>query len=119
MAIRTFEKQPEGISGLKPLFELTRAVAAAGHLEDIYNAALTCLRDSLGVQKSSILRFDPDGVMRFKSWLNLSPQYRVAVEGHSPWTPTTKNPEPVLVSDVREEESLAGLRPAIEAEGIR
>lgn len=119
MPTQTYEKQPNDIAGLRPLFELTRAVSAAGRLEEVYDAALACLRDSLGVRKSSILRFDPDDVMRFKSWLNLSPEYRLAVEGHSPWTPSTRDPEPVLVADVREDAALAGLRPAIEAEGIR
>ena len=57
--------------------------------------------------------------MRFKAWLDLSPEYRQAVEGHTPWTPETKEPQPVLVSDVREEPSLEHLCPAIEAEGIR
>jgi len=101
------------------LFDLTRAIAASRTPDDIYNAALDCLRDCLAVDKSSILLFDPDGVMRFKAWHNLSDEYRAAVEGHTPWTPETKDPEPVLVPDVREEPSLAHLCAAIEAEGIR
>ena len=57
-----------------PLFDLTRAIAGSRTPDDIYNAALNCLRDA---------------VMRFKAWLDLSPEYRQAVEGHSPWTPET------------------------------
>jgi PAS domain S-box-containing protein len=57
--------------------------------------------------------------MRFKASLDLSPEYRRAVEGHSPWERNTRDPEPVLVNDVRIEPSLSSLRQVIEAEGIR
>lgn len=30
----------------------------------------------------------------------LSEDYRRAVEGHTPWTPSTPDPEPILVPDV-------------------
>jgi hypothetical protein len=98
--------QPDDAVSPYPLFDLTLAVARSRTPDDIYNAALECLRDSLAVEKASILLFDPDAVMRFKAWLNLSPEYRDAVEGHTPWTPETKDPQPVLVADVREEPSL-------------
>ncbi|MGE0685774.1 MAG: PAS domain S-box protein [Dehalococcoidia bacterium] len=103
---------------LASIFELTRSVANARRTEDIYEASLLCLRESLNVEKSSILIFDPDGVMRFKAWLNLSAPYRSAVEGHSPWNRDTKEAQPVLVPDVRNEASLAPLRQTIESEGI-
>ena len=101
------------------IYELTRNVAAATGIEEIYDAALTCLGASLGVTKSSILLFDEAGVMRFRAWRNLSDGYRAAVDGHSPWAPDTLNPEPVTVADVRLDDSLAQLRPTIEGEGIR
>jgi PAS domain S-box-containing protein len=113
--------QPERSSSdaLASIFALTHAVANAGRSEEIYEASLLCLRDSLGVEKSSVLLFDPDGVMRFKAALGLSPEYRRAVEGHSPWDRDTRDAQPVLVSDVREEPSLAALCEVIESEGIR
>jgi PAS domain S-box-containing protein len=110
---------PEAEVSPYPLFDLTRAIAGSRTPDDIYSAALNCLRDCLAVSKASILLFDPDAVMRFKAWLDLSPEYRQAVEGHTPWTPETKDPQPVLVADVREEPSLEHLCAAIEAEGIR
>jgi PAS domain S-box-containing protein len=113
--------QPDRTTCLRPepLHRLTQAIAKADAVEAIYTAALLCLRESLGVSRSSVLLFDPDGVMRFKAWSGLSEGYRTAVEGHSPWSPDTTDPEPVLVEDVRSETSLAGLRPTIEREGIR
>ena len=71
----------------RPLFELTRAVAAATSLDEIYGAALDCLTAALAVSKSSILLFDDGGVMRFRAWRDLSGEYRAAVDGHSPWRP--------------------------------
>src|SRR5262245_55930271 len=117
----TLTPRPEqsGSDHLASIFELTRAVAGAARPEEIYEAALLCLRDSLGIEKSSVLLFDPDGVMRFKAWLDLSLEYRRAVEGHSPWSRDTIDAQPVLVSDVRSEPTLASLRETIEGEGIR
>ncbi|HEX6032732.1 MAG TPA: PAS domain S-box protein, partial [Tepidiformaceae bacterium] len=101
------------------LFELTQSVSAARSLDEIHDVALTALQAALGVDRSSVLLFDPDGFLRFKAWRNLSPAYLEAVEGHSPWSPDTRDPQPILVPDVREELSLAPLADAIQAEGIR
>jgi PAS domain S-box-containing protein len=57
--------------------------------------------------------------MRFVAWEGLSEGYRQAVEGHSPWTRETEDPQPVLVEDVRDEPGLAALEQVIEDEGIR
>ena len=66
----------------------------------------------------SILLFDADGVMRFKAYRWLSDAYRRAVEGHTPWTPDSPEPQPIVVADVRADDSLAAYRPVLEAEGI-
>lgn len=102
-----------------PLYELTLAVAAAREPQEIFEAALDCLQRSLGVERSSLLLFDGDGVMRFVAWRNLSEAYRRAVDGHSPWKSTTVDATPVFVEDVQCEASLAALRSTIEGEGIR
>ncbi len=102
-----------------PLYDLTRAVVAARHPDDVCEAALTCLSRSLGVTRASVLLFDREGVMRFNAWRGLSDGYRAAVDGHSPWTRDTTDAQPVLVPDVRTDPSLAGLRDTIEGEGIR
>ncbi|HYM14557.1 MAG TPA: GAF domain-containing protein [Dehalococcoidia bacterium] len=102
-----------------PLYELTLAVAAATEPQAVCEAALSCLQESLGVTRSSVLLLDEGGVMRFKAWRNLSERYRQSVEGHSPWSPSSTDAEPVLVSDVRLDPGLASLSEAIENEGIR
>ena len=97
---------------------LTRAISKARSLEEIYTAALDSLADSLGVERSSVLLFDPDGVMRFKASRRLSGEYRRAVEGHTPWTADTRDPEPIVVRDVTEDAGLAPHLAIIRAEGI-
>jgi PAS domain S-box-containing protein len=109
----------ERVDQLESLSRLANAVARAGSLDDAYAAALDCLALTLSSDRASVLLFDPDGVLRFKAWRGLSDGYREATEGHTPWSPDTRNPRPVLVSDVSEEPSLAELRPVIEGEGIR
>jgi PAS domain S-box-containing protein len=102
-----------------PLYHLTLAVAAATRPDDIVEAAITCLHEAIGVDRSSVLLFDKEGVMRFRAWRNLSDAYRSAVDGHSPWSRDTTDATPVLVEDVRTDPSLAALRDTIEGEGIR
>jgi len=97
---------------------LTSAISRTQQVEAIYEAALDALRDGLGVHRASILLFDADHVMRFKAWRGLSESYRRAVEGHTPWTPTTREPQPIVVSDVSVDPSLAPFLPTIQAEGI-
>jgi signal transduction histidine kinase/CheY-like chemotaxis protein len=98
--------------------KLTQAISQTRTVEEIYAIALDTLAEGLGVSRSSILLFDEGGIMRFAAWRNLSERYRNAVEGHTPGRPDTSNPEPLVVTDVKLEPSLAGLLPTIEAEGI-
>jgi len=109
---------PTATSPLSVCLQLTHAINRSDHLEEIYEAALDALECGLGVEKASILLFDPDGVMRFKAWRNVSDDYRHAVEGHTPWAPGTKGAEPLVVADVAEDDRLVSLFPVISAERI-
>ncbi len=109
----------ERINQLQTIYQLTDAVSRAEEIEDIYQVALDALQRALKIERASILLFDSDGVMRFKAWRGLSDEYRKAVAGHTPWSPDEKNPRPVLVPNVEQEESLAALRETILGEGIR
>jgi len=104
---------------LKALYRLTSALTRASALADVYEEALTSLYQGLEADRSSVLLFDPDGVLRFKAWRGLSDPYRRAVEGHSPWSRDTKDPAPILVPDVLEDEPLRPFRDTITGEGIR
>ena len=73
---------------------------------------------ALGCERASILLFDHSGVMKFVAWRGLSDRYRQAVEGHSPWTRETKNPEPISLGDIDSAELDSSLKATVKAEGI-
>jgi len=100
------------------LSRLSGAIAKATALTDMYDAALDALRDGLGLERSSILVFDADGVMRFVAWRGLSDRYRAAVEGHSPWRPDSPDPQPVCVPDVTADPQLEAFGATFATEGI-
>jgi PAS domain S-box-containing protein len=97
---------------------LTRAISRTRTVEEIYTIALDALALGLDVSRSSIQLFDTDGVMRFKAWRGLSDRYRASVEGQTPWTHDTPDPDSLLVPDVAHEPSLAAFLPALRDEGI-
>ena len=97
---------------------LTRAISKSRTVEEIYAAALDALSAGLGIHRASILLFDPDGTMRFKAYRGISESYRRAVEGHTPWTPDTRDPEPIIVPDVTKDPALHAFQPAFAAESI-
>jgi signal transduction histidine kinase len=113
------ETLQQRLNHLQALYQLTAALSQASALDEIYAAALAGLHHALGIERASILLFDPDGVMRFKAWRGLSDNYRHTTEGHTPWSPDTKDPPPVLVADVDNEPTLASLRSVIRGEGIQ
>jgi signal transduction histidine kinase len=91
---------------LEQLYQFAQAAAAADRIDVVHEAALAAVERALGTDRSSILVLDNDRVMRFKAWHGLSPEYRTAVDGHSPWKPDAVDPSPVLVPDVAAEPSL-------------
>jgi PAS domain S-box-containing protein len=101
------------------VYALTRAVAEARDVEDIFEAALTCLGASVGTSRLSILLFGEDDRMHFVASRGLSADYQAAVDGHSPWARDALSPGPILVADLDRDDSLAALREVIAAEGIR
>ncbi len=98
---------------------LMERVAEATSLPEVYSCALTCLQDTLEVERSSLLVFDEHKVMRFVAWTGLSDRYRAAVDGHSPWEPHDTDATPVLVRDVRTDPGSADYRALMESEDIR
>jgi PAS domain S-box-containing protein len=56
--------------------------------------------------------------MRFAAWRGLSERYRAAVDGHSPWSPHERNPEPVCLGNVESADLPAPLKAALRQEAI-
>lgn len=111
-ALQTRARQQEA------LYQLADQLQRAKSLDDIFNAALDAIMDAVQCDRASILLYDDGGVMRFVSWRDLSDAYRRATEGHSPWTPDEKNPQPISMDDVAAADLEAHLRATIQAEGI-
>jgi PAS domain S-box-containing protein len=101
------------------LYEFSRRYQNTKILAEIYEAALDAILRALRCDRASILLYDQQHVMRFVAWRGLSGKYRKAVEGHSPWKPDAKNPQPVYVTDVDRADISKSLRSTIGSEGIR
>jgi PAS domain S-box-containing protein len=108
----------EAVQRLEALYRLADGVGRAKDLTAVCEAAVEAVI-AIGATRASLLLFDDAGVMRFRAWRNLSSEYRAAVEGHSPWSRDSSDPQPIVVDDVTTEPALASLRDVIAAEGIR
>jgi signal transduction histidine kinase len=113
-----YEAERRARAEIALLYRLTDTANRADTLDQVFGAALDGIADALGVERASVLLLESDGVMRFRAWRGLSDEYRVAVEGHSPWRPDDRNPQPILCEDVREDGRLFKLRPTLDREGI-
>ena len=116
--VRLRSRRDPGGSALAVCARLTEAIGRMEQVEDIYEAALDALADGLNVQRASVLLFDADGQLRFKAWRGLSESYRQTVEGHTAWPRHARGVQPIVVSDVRDDPSLAPYLPAIQGEQI-
>src|SRR4051794_3812999 len=89
------EALPSRVDELSALYRLTDRLYRAHAAPEVYEAALGAILAALGCSRASILLFDAEGVMRFVASRGLSETYRNAVEGHSPWRPGDKDPQPI------------------------
>jgi PAS domain S-box-containing protein len=100
------------------LYHFAKSVVSAERVEDVFEAALDSIEGALGTKRGAILLYDEGQVMRFRAWRQLSDEYRGAVEGHSPWTPDTVAPQPVVIANVEHEPSLQAFQPLFQREAI-
>jgi PAS domain S-box-containing protein len=100
------------------LYQFTDRLFRAGSVNDVYEAGLDAIIRALGCDRASILMFDHARVMKFVAWRGLSEGYRQAVEGHSPWTRETRDPQPISIGNIDLAELDASLKAPVKAEGI-
>jgi PAS domain S-box-containing protein len=100
------------------LFEFSERLQHVASVRQVHEIALDAIMRALDCQRASILLFDDSGVMRFVAWRGLSEEYRQAVEGHSPWVRSEKNPRPVHFGDTGKADLSDDLRQTIVREGI-
>ena len=105
--------------GLAAIARLTESLGRATTLDAIYDGALDALQEGLGVERASVLLFDGANVMSFVAWRGLSDGYRQAVNGHTPWTPDSRDVAPICIPDAHADEAMGSYRPVFDAEGIR
>jgi PAS domain S-box-containing protein len=101
------------------LYQFAQLQHISTNVGEIHDASLDAILSAMGCQRASILLFDKENVMRFVAWRGLSEGYRKAVEGHSPWKPDAKSPEPVCINDVDIADIPKPLKSTIRSEGIR
>jgi PAS domain S-box-containing protein len=116
---RAEEARSKALRQQAALYELSQRHQEAKTLDEIYEAALDAILTALPCDRASILLYDQQQMMRFVAWRGLSKKYRKAVEGHSPWKPGAKNPQPVCITDVDLAEIPKSLKSTIRSEGIR
>lgn len=109
----------EGTSEASALFRLTDRLYRARSDQDVYDAALDAIVETLGCSRASILLFDATGVMQFVAWRGLSDDYRRKLAGHTPWKPGHSDPEPIFVSDIDDTDEAAWIKATIRKENIR
>ncbi len=103
---------------IKAIHRLATAVNRATTLEEIYAVAMDGLMTALPLTRAAILGWGEDGRMHFRAWRGLSEGYRLAVDGHSPWSPDATDPQPILMMDPEREPLEPAIRQALRAEGI-
>lgn len=101
------------------LYNLADRLHRADTMSAIYDAALDTMHDALHCDRASILLRDEAGVVRFVAWRGLSFEYRLAVDGHSPWTGNEPDPQPIYIPDMAAAEIEEGLKKIVAGEGIR
>jgi PAS domain S-box-containing protein len=104
---------------LQLLYEFSERWQRATSLEEVYEAALDAICLALHCSRASILLFDQSNMMRFVAWRGLSDSYRGAVDGHSPWTRDSTNPQPVLIEDIDNATLSDELKLVVKNEAIR
>ena len=117
--LRLLEAEQDSRRRAELLYSLAAAANNAGQAEDVFEAALTAIEGALNTTRASILVVDADGVMRFRAWHGLSESYRRAVDGHSPWSRDTQNPQPIISGDVDTDPAMASYLSLFRSEGIR
>ena len=100
------------------LYQLSEQLHRATSPQETYDAAMDAIESALACDRSAILLFDAAGVMQFVASRGLSPDYRSAVTGHSPWQVGDTDATPIDVPDVANSDLGESLKQTVLGEGI-
>ena len=100
------------------LYLLSERLHVANTVELIHDAALDAIESALCCDRSAILLFAANDSLQFVAWRGLSPEYRAAVAGHSPWNRDESRPAPIPIPNVAEADLPDALKCVVLNEGI-
>ena len=100
------------------LHEFTERLQPAASVNEVCDLAVAASLRALCCQRASVLLFDTADVMRFVAHHGLSESYRRAVDGHSPWTRASREPEPIYFNDIERTDLATDLVRIVKKEGI-
>lgn len=103
----------------RALYQFAQRQYMATDVGEIHKAALDAIVSGMDCRRAAILLFDEGNAMGFIAWRGLSERYRKKVEGHSPWKPGAKSPQPVCINDVDIADIPKPLKLTMRREGIR
>jgi CheY-like chemotaxis protein len=103
---------------LQTLYRMTAALNRATTVDEVCDAALDAVQGVLKVNRGAILLADDGGPMRFCASRNVSPEFRQALDGFSPWPDGNGTPSRLMITDLLHQSEFR-LREAALAEGLR
>ncbi len=111
----------ERVNQLNSVNYILGTINQAATLQEVYDAAMRSIRETLQADKAAILLLDQNGVMRFVAWYGLSEKYRKAAEGYAQWRPEADNPHPIFLEDIETMDASLPIasRDVFQEEGIR
>ena len=89
------------VGTLEALYRLADQIGRAPDAEGVGAAAVDAIVSGVGASRASVLVFDETDTLRFVAWSHLSPAYRRATDGHSPWSRDTRDAAPILRASAR------------------
>src|SRR4051812_6582974 len=110
---------PSSSDRLLALSRLAETSILSVSISDVFRQALDCLAQVIPHDRAAVLMFDADGVMRFKAWRNLSPEFRHAMQLMSPWAREAWSSDPVVIAPGQDGAAGEDLETLLLAEGIQ
>ena len=112
------DEQKKNHEELAANYRLSNSINKANSLDEIFREAINSVQNTIRVDGTAILLFDPDGVMRFKATQDLTEEYKQVMEGQSPWSKESTGPDAIFIRNVEQDSSVEQWRPALKKEGI-
>jgi PAS domain S-box-containing protein len=116
--LRLFEAEQQSRQRAELLYGLAAAVIGARRVEDVFDAALDSVERALGTDRAAIQLFEPDGVLRFRAWRNLSDEFRRQAEDHPPWPRDVQSPQTIVSADVETDGEMIAALLGLREEGV-